>query len=72
MTLKQSQSHQTDDENLDPEQGYNRAKFERSRLNSVQEKGSVKVVFFFKRGNMPIISLEYVRKSKTIMYSLTN
>ena len=46
MTLKQSQSHQTDDENLDPEQGYNRAKFERSRLNSVQEKGSVKVVVF--------------------------
>ena len=33
MTLKQSQGHQTYNENADPKQGYKHAKFERSCLN---------------------------------------
>ena len=45
MTLKQSQGHQLYNENVDPEQGYNHAKFEWSRYNSVREKGNVKVFF---------------------------
>ena len=57
VTLKQSQGHQTYNKNVDPsEQGYTHAKFERSRFNSVQEKGNVEVSF--KSGNRPIISLE--------------
>ena len=32
MTLKQSQSHQTYNENVHPEQGYNHAKFENLNL----------------------------------------
>ena len=43
VTLKQSQGHQTYNENVDPEQGYNHAKFERSCFNSIPEKGNVKV-----------------------------
>ena len=35
VTLKQGQSHQTFNENVDPEQGYTHAKFERSHFNSV-------------------------------------
>ena len=33
VTLKQSQGHQTYHENVDPEQDYNHAKFERSHFN---------------------------------------
>ena len=58
MTLKQSQGYQTYNENVDPEQGYNHAKFRKSRFNSVQEKGNAKFVFKF--GNMSITSLEQV------------
>ena len=46
VTLKQSQGHQTCHENVDPEQGYNHAKFERPRFNSVKEKGYVKACLF--------------------------
>ena len=35
VTLKQSQSHQTYDENVDPNQAYNHAKFEISSIYSV-------------------------------------
>ena len=35
VTLKQSKGHQTYNDNVDPKQGYNRAKFERSCFNSV-------------------------------------
>ena len=58
MTLEESQGHQTNNENLDPEEGYNHAKFERPRFGSVREKGNVEM--FFKGGNM---SLKHVRKS---------
>ena len=33
--MKQDQGHQTQNDNVDPKLGYNHAKFERSRLNSV-------------------------------------
>ena len=45
---KKSQGHQTNNENVDHEQGYNHAMFERSHFNNVQEKGDIKVLF--KRG----------------------
>ena len=67
MTLNQSQGHQTSNENVDPEQGYNHAKFEKPRVNSVCEKANDKV--FVKSGNTSIISLEYVRRSKIVVYS---
>ena len=35
VTLKQSQGHQTYNENVDPNQGYDHAKLKRSRFNSV-------------------------------------
>ena len=44
VNYRQCQGHQTYDENLDLEQDYNHATFERSRFNSVQEKDNV---FFF-------------------------
>ena len=65
VTLKQSQDPQTYNENVDPMQGYNHAKFERSCFNAVQEKANVKV--FFKQGNKSIISLKHVQKSNIVV-----
>ena len=59
VTLTHGQGYQTWYEWVDPKQGYNLAKFEKSRLNSVHEKVNVKV--FVKSGNMSIVSLEYAR-----------
>ena len=67
VTLKQSQDHQTYNLNVDPKQGYNHAKFERSCFDGVQEKPTITV--FFKRGNMSISSLEHVQKSKRVVCS---
>ena len=69
MTLKQSQGHQTYNENVNPKQGYNHAKFEGSCFNGVREKAYLLACVFFKRENVSIISLEYVRKSKIVVYS---
>ena len=44
VNLKQCQGHQTYHDNVDSNQGYNRAKFERSCFNGVQVKANV---FFF-------------------------
>ena len=42
VTLKQSQGHQTLNDNVDPKQGYNHAKFERSCfINIVREKAKI-------------------------------
>ena len=46
VNLKQSQGHQTSDDNVDQKQDYDHAKFERSCSNGVQEKASIQVVFF--------------------------
>ena len=43
VTLKYGQGNQTWFELLDPEQGYNHAKFERHPLKSVHQKAEVKV-----------------------------
>ena len=42
VTFKQSQGHQTYNDNVNPKQGYNHAKFERTCSRSVKEKGNVK------------------------------
>ena len=46
VTLKQSQGHQTYNGNVDPKQGYNHAKFERSCFNGVSEEANLEVVVF--------------------------
>ena len=43
VTLKQSEGHQPYNDNVDPKQGYNHEKCERSCFNGVQEKTNVKV-----------------------------
>ena len=43
VTLKQSQGRKTEDDNANPKQGYNHAKFERSCFNVVRDKANVKV-----------------------------
>ena len=45
VIFKQSQGHQTYNDNVDPQQGYNHAKFERSCFNGVREKAKFKVFF---------------------------
>ena len=42
-TLKQSQGQQTYNDNADPRQGYNHAKFQRPCFNGVLDKANVKV-----------------------------
>ena len=67
MTLKQGHGHQTWYELVDPKQGYNNAKFEKPRLNSVHEKANDKD--FVKSGNTSVISFEYVWMSIIVVYS---
>ena len=43
VTLKQSQGHQTNNENADPKQEYNHQKFKSSHFNNVCEKGNIKI-----------------------------
>ena len=64
MTLKQSQGHQTYDKNVDPEHGYNHAKFERSRFNSAREKGNIKGVFFSNRETCQLSPLNMCENQK--------
>ena len=52
MTFKQSQGHQTNNQNVAPLEGYNQAKFEKSCINGVQKKPMLKGFFFFKSGNV--------------------
>ena len=42
VVLKHSQGNQTYNKNVDPEQGNNHAKIERSHFNSVWEKRNIK------------------------------
>ena len=74
MTVTQSQVHKTYSENVRPEQGYNHAKFERSRDNGVREKGNVKgvlfVCFFFKCENMSIISLNMCKNQNSGIFMM--
>ena len=68
VTLKQSQGHQTFNDNVDPKLGYKHAKFERSCFDGVCQKANIKgfsVSFvFFKQGNLSITSLEHVQKNQ--------
>ena len=45
VTLKQNQGNQTYNEHVDPQQGFNYAKFKKSRFNNVREKGTLKTFF---------------------------
>ena len=58
VTLKQGQGHQTWYELVDPKQGSNNAKLEKSCVNSAHEKANK--IIFVKSGNTPITSFEYV------------
>ena len=63
MTLKQSQGHETYNNNAESKQGFIHAKSERSCFNGVKKKASIKV--YLKWGNMSTISLEPVRKTNS-------
>ena len=69
MALKQSQGHQTYNENVYPELGYKHATFERSHGNSVRGKGNARD-FLFKRGSMPIVSLEHFVEKKSRIFMI--
>ena len=43
VTLKESQGHHTQNNNVNPKQSYNPAKFERFCFKGVREKANVKV-----------------------------
>ena len=66
LTLKQSQSNQTENDKVDPKQGYKHAMLDRSCFNDVRKKANVKS--FFKRGSTSITSLKHVRTSKRGWY----
>ena len=46
VTFKQSQGHQTYNDNVDPKQGYNHAEFDRFCFNGMREKANVNFFFF--------------------------
>ena len=48
-------------------EGYDNTKFEKPRLNSARDRANDKV--FAKSGNTSIISFEYAKKSKVVVYS---
>ena len=64
----EGQGHKTLFELADPKKDYNNAKFEKPRLNSVPEKPNDNV-FVKSEKNVNFISLEYVRKSKMVVFS---
>ena len=51
LTMKQGQGHQSWQELVDPKQGYNKAKFGKPRLNSVDEKAKDIFCFIRKHAN---------------------
>ena len=57
VILKQSQGHQTYNDNVGPEQGYNHAKFQGPPLDTVCQKSNI--IVFVKSENMLVISLKY-------------
>ena len=67
MTLKQNEGHQICNENVDPEQGSNHAKFERSHYDSVQEKGNIQV--FSKREIYQLSPLNMCENENMVVYS---
>ena len=58
MTLKQSQGHQTYNDNVDPKQSYSHAKFADLALMISKKKP----MSFFKCINMSVISFEHVEE----------
>ena len=64
VTLKQGHGHQTWYELLDPKQGYYCAQFERPKTVSAKKP-------ILSNQKTSIISLEYVQKWKTVLYSLS-
>ena len=67
-TLKQSKGRQIVYESVDPKQDHNHAKLGKPCLNTAQQKANVK--FFVKSENISVISLEHMRKSQRVVYSL--
>ena len=67
VTLIHSQGQQSYNENVDPEQGYNHAKFERVCFNGVQEKANIKE-FLFSNKDMCELSPSNMCKNKKQWY----
>ena len=70
VTLKQSQGHQTYNDNVDSKQGYNHTEFERSCFNGVQEKVNIKV--FFRQGNVNYFSWTCAKIKNSGVYMIYN
>ena len=66
VTLKQSQRHQMYNDYVDPKQGYNHAKFERSCLKMSEKKP----LFFFSNEDICHLSPLNMCKNKKILVKL--
>ena len=74
VTLKQSQGHQTYNENGDPKQTYDQVKFQRSCFNCVQEKANVKSFFQTRKyvNYLPWTCAKVKKKKIVVSYDLLN
>ena len=79
MTLKQSQAHQTYNENVHSEQGYKHANFQRSRDNIAQENDNVRgfifsffFFLFFKRIYVSYVPLTYAKSIFWYIHELSD
>ena len=68
MTLKQSQGHQTYNDNVDPSKVITMQSVKDLAVMVSEKKANVKV--FFKQENLSIISLERVQKKKKTQKNL--
>ena len=63
VTLKQSQGHQTYNDNVEPKKVITMQSLKDLALKVSKKKPLLKV-FFFKQGNISIVSLEHMQKKK--------
>ena len=71
VTLKYGQGNQTWFELLDPQKGYNHAKFERPPLNSVCEKPTIKILSNQKTRQLHSLDFQKVKISVIFIIFLT-
>ena len=70
VTLKQSQGHQIYNQNVDPKQGYNHAKFERPCCKyDVWEKANAKVFSFSNKEIGQLSPLKMCTNKQIVIYS---
>ena len=70
MTLKQSEGPKSYNKNVNPEQVFYHAKFERARFNSVRKKPTTLKVFFKQRSIRQLSPLNMNEKNKNDIHDL--